>query len=178
MADFGLDPVRAAAIVGNLGHESGGLAILQELKPLVPGSAGGWGWSQWTGVRRRAFFAYCDRNNLDPSSDKANYGYLFVELRGIEGSEGACIPRLKAANGSLRDYVVNFERNFLRAHPKYKHYDSRTKWAERALAAYNAAPPPAVEPIEPEPVPPVVEPVEPVGFWRRLWRDLKWFWSW
>jgi hypothetical protein len=164
MADFGLDPLRAAAICGNLGHESGGLTNFQEDKPIVPGSAGGFGWAQWTGPRRRAYEAYCRRNGLDPKSDKANYAYLWLELKGLEGSEQGAIPRLKATTGTLRDFVINFERNFLRAHPKYKHYDARVKWADRALAAYNAAP------VGPEiiPLPETPTPV-PAGFWSRLW---------
>ena len=41
MRDFALDVTSAAAIAGNLGHESGGFRFLQEKKPLVPGSRGG-----------------------------------------------------------------------------------------------------------------------------------------
>src|SRR5690606_15608355 len=84
MSDFGLNDQSAAAIVGNLGHESNGFATLQEIKPVVKGSRGGWGWAQWTGPRRKEFEAYCKRNSLDPASDKANYGFLFVELTSTE----------------------------------------------------------------------------------------------
>lgn len=49
MRDFPLGLEDAAAILGNLGHESGGLVQLQELKPVVAGSRGGYGWAQWTG---------------------------------------------------------------------------------------------------------------------------------
>lgn len=38
--DFRITPVDAAAILGNLGHESAGLTILQEIKPTAPGSKG------------------------------------------------------------------------------------------------------------------------------------------
>jgi tail lysozyme len=51
--DFGLTREQAAGLVGNFGAETGGFAKLQEVKPLVPGSRGGWGWAQWTGPRRR-----------------------------------------------------------------------------------------------------------------------------
>ena len=72
LSDFPIEKLAAAAIVGNLGHESAGLATLQEIKPTVAGSRGGYGWAQWTGPRRRAFEAYCKRNGKDPASDDAN----------------------------------------------------------------------------------------------------------
>lgn len=136
MRDFALDDLSAAAIVGNLGHESGGFRFLQEKKPLVPGSKGGYGWAQWTGPRRRLYEAYCKRNNLDPAIDKANYGFLFVELT---GSEAAAIPAVKAASG-LAAKVKAFEMKFERA--GIKHYDSRNNYAAQALKTYHAAEPP------------------------------------
>lgn len=153
MREFGLTKEDAAAVVGNLGHESGGFRLLQEIKPTVAGSRGGYGWAQWTGPRRRAFEAWCQIKGLKPSSDEANYGYLVVELR---GSEGSAIPAVKAAKG-LRAKVEAFERNFERA--GVKHYDSREKYALRALSAYEAAnqtipPPPDIPKPEPLPIPP------------------------
>src|SRR3990167_7362477 len=130
--DFPINFEDAAAIVGNLGHESGGFKHLQELKPTVAGSKGGTGWAQWTGPRRRAFEAWCKANKLKPSSDEANYGYLVVELR---GSEKAAIPATKKAKG-LAAKVRAFELNFERA--GVKHYQSRTKYAADALEAYMA----------------------------------------
>jgi hypothetical protein len=134
MADFGLDVESAAAILGNLGHESGGFKFLQEKQPLIPGSAGGYGWAQWTGPRRRAYEAYCQRNGFDPASDTANYKYLFVEL---SGDERAAIPAVKNAVG-LEAKVQAFEMAFERA--GIKHYDGRNKWARTALDAYQANP--------------------------------------
>ena len=74
LRDFPITP-RTAAILGNLGHESAGLTILQEIKPTVAGSKGGYGWAQWTGPRRRAYEAYCARIGKNPASDEANYAY-------------------------------------------------------------------------------------------------------
>lgn len=137
MPDFGFSVDDAAAVVGNLGHECEGFTDMTEDKPLVPGSRGGFGWPQWTGPRRRAFEAYCKRNGLDPAGDKANYGYLFVELK---GSEAKAVGATKAA-GTLDQKVKAFERAFLRA--GIKHYPSRLKFAQWALAAYGEAPKPA-----------------------------------
>jgi hypothetical protein len=134
MADFSLDVESAAAILGNLGHESGGFQFLQEKKPLIPGSAGGWGWAQWTGPRRREFEAYVARNGFDPASDTANYKWLWNELK---GSERAAIPAVQHAVG-LENKVRAFEMAFERA--GIKHYESRNEWAERALNAYHSNP--------------------------------------
>lgn len=149
-----ITPTDAAAILGNLGHESAGLTILQEIKPTVPGSKGGYGWAQWTGPRRRAYEAYCKRTGKDPASDEANYAYLFLELKGIEGSEGGAIGKLVAAKG-LDAKVEAFERAFLRA--GVKHYPSRKQWAAVALDAWRAKsntgipiPKPTPEPQRPQ----------------------------
>lgn len=167
-ADFGLTVDEAAAILGNIGHESGGFKYFQEIKPTVPGSRGGFGWCQWTGPRRVAFEAYCKRNKLDPFSDRANYGFLFVELK---GSEKAAIPAVKKAVG-LQAKVSAFERSFERA--GVVNMPSRMKYANQALAAWKinqgAKPPYALTKPVPldTPVPPppdipstVPHPLEP-----------------
>lgn len=165
MRDFALDLDSAAAILGNLGHECGGFTLMQEQKPVVKGSAGGYGWPQWTGPRRRAFEAYCSRNNLDPKEDRANYGWLFVEL---STTEKAAIPAVRKAT-TLAGKVKAFELAFERA--GVKHYDSRNAWAARAIAAYKAAPQPIELPawvktgnsaVIPQPVEHVEPPPAPV----------------
>lgn len=143
IADFAVSPEDAAAIVGNLGHECLGFTKLQEMNPTVRGSRGGFGWAQWTGPRRRAYEAYCSRNGKNPASDEANYAYLYVELKGIEGSERRAIPAVKAAIG-LDAKVEAFERAFLRA--GVKHYDSRKQWARIALDEWEK-PGARIEPV-------------------------------
>ncbi|NNM72415.1 phage tail tape measure protein [Enterovirga aerilata] len=125
--DFGLGKEDAAAILGNLGHESGGFRFLQELKPMVPGSRGGWGWAQWTGPRRRAFERYAAERGLDPKSYEANYGFLRHELK---GDYAKTLERMKSTPG-LGAKTRVFENGFERA--GIKHYASREKWARRAM---------------------------------------------
>lgn len=160
LSDFAIAVEDAAAIVGNLGHESLGFTAMQEFKPTVAGSKGGWGWAQWTGPRRRAFEAWCKRTGKDPASDDANYAWLFLELKGIEGTEVAAIGKTVAAKG-LDAKVEAFERAFLRA--GVKHYDSRKLWAKRALEAYQGAKP--VPAPKPSPIPetPLSEPAKGKG---------------
>ena len=147
LSDFPIAVEDAAAIVGNGGHESLGFTAMQEFKPTVAGSKGGWGWMQWTGPRRRAFEAWCKRTGKNPASDDANYGWLFLELKGIEGTEGGAIKKMVAAKG-LDAKVEAFERAFLRA--GVKHYDSRKLWTKRALAAYHGS----GQPVAPTPIAP------------------------
>lgn len=171
MADFVFSDLDAAAVMGNAGHESGGLTIFQELHPIA--GRGGWGWFQWTGPRRVNAEAYWARNGMDPRSDEANYAFLFVELK---GPESAAVNRTKAAIG-LQNKVIAFEEAYERA--GVKAYDSRVKWANIALDAFRGAPaavPPIEPPLPPTPVPPpVTPPVAPgpipqpsEGFFARL----------
>jgi hypothetical protein len=155
VADFpSLDLQDAAAIFGNLGHESLGFTKLQEISPTVKGSKGGYGWAQWTGPRRRAFEAWCKKHGKDPAADATNYAYLFLELKGIEGTESGAVGKVAAAVG-LEAKVKAFERAYLRA--GVKHDDSRLMWARIAADAVRASEP-APKPI-PGPVP--TEPALP-----------------
>jgi hypothetical protein len=136
-------------VFGNAGHESAGYETLQEIKPIVPGSRGGYGIMQWTGPRRRSFEAYCERNGYSPSDMMVNYKWLFVELK---GDEGKVLPKLKAAKTLIEKTKV-FSDVFLR--PGIPHMESRFKWAERAIEAWEA------EKAKQLPTVPQV-PVEPV----------------
>lgn len=154
--DFNLDLLSAVAIVGNAGHESGGFKQLQELKPLVQGSKGGWGIMQWTGPRRREAEAYWKRNSLNPSDMDANYKFLFVEL---SGPEGRVLPRLKAA-ATLKDKTEVFSKVFLR--PGIPHLDSRYVWSQRALEAWNKRTQSPTESV------PTLEATDTTPWWLKL----------
>lgn len=133
LSDFPvLDKFDAAAVFGNFGHESFGFTKLQETRPTVPGSRGGYGWAQWTGPRRREYEAYCLRNGKDPAAPASNYAFVFVELT---GPEKHAIDALTSAR-TLDQKVMAFELAFERA--GVKHYPSRKQWALIALQAYEA----------------------------------------
>lgn len=140
----------AAAVLGNIGGETGGFKLMQEVKPLVKGSRGGWGWCQWTGPRRRAFESWCKEQRLSVESDEANYGFLRHELKTSERKTIAAV----AAAGTLEAKTIAFERSFERA--GIPHHDSRIRWAQLALKAYLAqgkkpAPKPIPQPDDPGP---------------------------
>ena len=167
LADFPIDGDDAAAIAGNAGHESLGFTKLQEMKPTVKGSRGGWGWFQWTGSRRKQFEAYCARHGYDPASDEANYKWLFIEL---STTEAKAIPAVKAAQG-LDAKVKAFEKAFERA--GVKHYPARLEWAELALEAFrttkSAPAKPAAPSVQTVPMP---AKVKQPGIWSTLWGGL------
>lgn len=153
IAEFNISILDAAAVAGNGGHESGGFTKLQEIKPVVKGSRGGYGWFQWTGPRRRDYEAWCKAKGLDPASDEANYGFLVHELR---TTEKKAVPATMKAK-TLRDKVIAFEMAYERA--GVKHYDSRVRWAEIALDAHKKASAKPVQPVPPAaPVAPAPKP--------------------
>lgn len=131
----------AAAAFGNAGHESLGFTKLQEIKPTVKGSRGGYGWFQWTGPRRKAFEAWCRDEGLDPVSATANIGFLAHELA---TSERVTVGKVSAAVG-LEGKTKAFEMAFER--PGVPHTDRRLAWARIALDAYNAAYPASAVPV-------------------------------
>lgn len=143
----------AAAAFGNAGHESLGFTKLQEIKPVVKGSRGGYGWFQWTGPRRKAFEAYCRDEGLDPASPTANVSFLAHEL---DTTEKATVTRVGNAVG-LEAKTKAFELAFER--PGVAHTEQRLAWARIALDAYNAAYPAKSVPLPPEkPKAPAVVP--------------------
>lgn len=131
--DFDLTKEQAAGIVGNLGHESGGLKEMQEKNPVVPGSRGGFGWAQWTGPRRRAFEKWAADKGLDPTSDEANYGFLKHELQTTERGALAALRK----TDTVQEATMAFEDSYERA--GVKNYPSRYRWANRALRAAERA---------------------------------------
>lgn len=77
--DFRLQDFQAAGVVGNLARETGNFRFMQEIDPIIEGSRGGIGYSQWTASRRVAFEAYA--GSLDNQlTYEVNYGYLKKEL--------------------------------------------------------------------------------------------------
>ena len=124
--DFGLSREQAAGVTGNLAHETGNFANLQEKNPLVPGSRGGFGYAQWTGPRRRQFEAWVQQNGLDPNSYAANYGFLKHELSNTP--EGSVLDSLRHAQ-TPDDAARIVSNKFLR--PGIPHMGSRLSYANK-----------------------------------------------
>ncbi len=135
IADFGLTDFQAAGVLGNIGHECGEFRHFQELKPLVPGSRGGFGWCQWTGPRRREFEKFCADNRVETTSNEGNYGYLKKELTPPHPESGI-VPHLKAA-ASLEVATEVFMNRFLRPARATAGLVSRIKITKKALDAFK-----------------------------------------
>lgn len=131
MKDIGLTIEEAAAVYGNIGHESSGFAVLQEQGKRH--GQGGWGWCQWTGARRNAFNAFAHSHRLSLDSDEANYEYLCFELRGMER---AAVSAMKRSTG-LQNKTASFMRVFER--PGVPALNHRLTWARLALQTLQHA---------------------------------------
>jgi hypothetical protein len=143
--DFGLTPIQAAGLVGNLAHESAGFTAMQEKNP-IGGGQGGLGWAQWTGPRRRSFEAWARQKGFPIDSYAANYGYLKAELSGeVPGSDYRhAITQLKKTS-TIQAATETFEAFYERA--GVKNMPSRVKWANRAYDIWkNVKPPTPVYP--------------------------------
>jgi Phage tail lysozyme len=133
MNKFTLPDYQAAAIMGNLGHESNGLATLREIGQ--PEGRGGYGWGQWTGSRRDSFLRFAAANKLDWKSDNANCWYLIHELQGDYKGSISALEKTK----NLKDATAAFERNYERA--GVIAMASRVSWAKIALDSYRKSTP-------------------------------------
>jgi hypothetical protein len=140
MRDFSpLADFQAAGAVGNGGGESGGFTEIQEVHPTVPGSKGGLGFFQWTGMgtpakpgRRQVFEKLLKDMGRGADSYDANYEMLRRELK---GPERRTIPKLRTAR-DIDEATLFFMESFER--PGVPHYEGRVKWSKMALAAYQA----------------------------------------
>ena len=135
MKDFDLTKVQAAALVGNLAQETGEFKFLQEKKPTVKGSRGGYGFAQWTGPRRKAYENWAEENGLDVNTYEANYGYLKEELENvqkgtIESMGIKTIENLKKMD-DIEDATQYVSEYFLR--PGIPHMDKRKDYAKEIL---------------------------------------------
>lgn len=80
----GVPSVAAFALAGNMAVESGFDPGINEIAPLVPGSRGGFGLSQWTGPRRRSLEAYAQSRGADVSDPELQLDFLVHELNTTE----------------------------------------------------------------------------------------------
>lgn len=156
--DFGLTNEQAAGVVGNLMHESGGFNSLQEINPTVPGSAGGFGFAQWTGDRRKSFDNYVENQGLDRNSYQANYGFLKHELENDPYERRQFNTVKKAETAAEAAKLVS--ENYLR--PGIPHNASRVRYAEQILPYADMPVPPGEIPNTVGTLTDTVPPAPPV----------------
>lgn len=106
----GLPEHVADAFILNFRDESGLNPGINEAKPLVPGSRGGFGLAQWTGPRRQALEAFAAQRGAPVSDPNVQMDFLVEELRGPEARAAQSI--LSAPDvGTAAAAIVN---DFLR----------------------------------------------------------------
>lgn len=123
---LGISQVQAAAIVGNLAHETSDFKFMQELEPVVKGSRGGYGFAQWTGSRRKDFESWASENDLDLNSYEANFGFLMHEIQNTR--EGRFLEKLEATD-NIEDATRVVSEGYLR--PGKPMMSSRIKYSKK-----------------------------------------------
>ena len=103
VSTLGVSPVDAGAILSNFHAESGLNAGINEIRPVIPGSRGGYGLAQWTGPRRVALEDFAQQNKLDVSQPATQLAFMKQELQQpeyagvLKAMQAAQTPEEKAA---------------------------------------------------------------------------------
>lgn len=105
----------ADGFIMNFRDESGLNPGLNEAKPIVPGSRGGFGLAQWTGPRRIALERFAQNTGRSVSDVDTQLDFLMRELQGPEA--GAAKSFLSAK--TPQEAAVAIAQNFLRPAPEH-----------------------------------------------------------
>src|SRR5215207_4386058 len=174
--DFGLTPEQAAGFVGNFAAESAYFNDIVEDGAIAKGMAGGTGFAQWTGPRRKTFEAWLKRKGWAADSYEGNYSYLFRELKGYEqGADHSSVVPIIKASSSAENAAWRVAKYFER--PAVINLGPRAKAAKEALELYHKNPVPPTKwaadikesPVVTAPIPvptpgvPVPVPPTPIG---------------
>lgn len=106
----GLPEHVADAFVMNFQDESGLNPGINEEKPLVPGSRGGFGLAQWTGPRRKQLEAFAAQQGKPVSDPNVQMDFLMTELQGPERSAAQAILSAPDARSAAAAVVNKFLR--------------------------------------------------------------------
>lgn len=153
-----LKDFQAGGVVGNLGGESGLDPNVNEAKPMIPGSRGGFGWEQATGPRRVGLEKWAADHGIDfgPSNpfddDEANYGFLIHELRTTEARALRDLRNTKNLHDAVAVFMMTFERPSVQSE---REVQRRMEWARRAMTGYARL----TEGAAPASAPPVRDPL-------------------
>lgn len=105
----GLPQHVAQGFVMNMRDESNLNPGINEAAPIVPGSRGGFGLSQWTGPRRRALEQFAASRGVPVSDMNTQLDFLMTELQGPESRAAQSIfaapDAATAADAILRNYL-------------------------------------------------------------------------
>lgn len=148
----GLPAHVADAFILNFQDESGLNPGINEIKPIVPGSRGGFGLSQWTGPRRVAYERFAAGRGASLDDPDAQMDFLMTELQGSEARAARSIlsapDTATAAVAIVRDFLRPAPEHLARRSAKYAGAETQTYSAgaqpsqapQNALAAAPEAP--------------------------------------
>jgi len=85
MQDYHLTREQSIGVVAHFSHESGLNAGINEKKPLIAGSRGGFGIAQWTGPRRKELEKFARDNNIPVDSIETQRKFLKHEIDNNKG---------------------------------------------------------------------------------------------
>lgn len=122
----GLGSVTVAAIIGNIGVESGGF----QLDALSQDGHDSYGLCQWTAGRKEALFSMAQSMGKQPSDLDAQLEYLWSELT---GAESGALEATIACGNDLQAATETFCRQFERPNMAYAHLDRRIAIAQSAF---------------------------------------------
>lgn len=124
----------ADGFIANFQDESGLNPGINEAKPLVPGSRGGFGLYQLTGPRRVEYEAFAKNKGVDPSNVDAQLDFLVQEG---QGSERGAFAKILAApdTATAAQAIVN---DFLRPAPEHR-VERTARYAGLQSAPQSAA---------------------------------------
>lgn len=116
------EPV-AKGIVANMRAESGLNPGINELRPVVKGSRGGYGLNQWTGPRRRQYEAFAKERGKDFSDVETQLDFTFWEF---QNTEKRAWEALQGATTAEQAAII-YSNKFLR--PGVPHLSKRRQYA-------------------------------------------------
>lgn len=128
----------ADGFIMNFRDESGFNPGLNEAKPLVPGSRGGFGLAQWTGPRRVALEQFAQQSGRPVGDVDTQLDFLMSELNGAEAGSAQSFMSAKTP----QEAAVAIARNFLRP---------STENLNRRVASYSGGSDPAALPANSQP---------------------------
>jgi hypothetical protein len=110
----GFSPIHAAAIAGNFAHEAGPKGRIDyginEIKPTVKGSRGGYGAAQWTGPRRVGLEQFAKKNGLNVADRETQMKYFDQERSGAEKGAFNRLQKTGDVNSATKSFMQNYER--------------------------------------------------------------------
>lgn len=127
----GMPLTQALGFAGNMRVESNFDPGINEIAPVVPGSRGGWGLSQWTGPRRRQFEAYASERGAALDDMDVQLDFLMHELN---TTESRARDRIYGAT-TVEDAARAVSEHFLR--PGIPHMDRRIEAANQLAQMYG-----------------------------------------